>query len=67
MDVIIVDNTSLEWKLLKVTRGFTLERNPMDVIIVDSTSLKCPALKGTRKFTLERNPICEVEMVSMLK
>ena len=47
MDVINVDNSSLEFLPLKHIREFTLEKTPMDVISVDNTSLKCQALKNT--------------------
>ena len=48
MDVISVDNISLEWIALKSTREFTQERNPMDVISVRNTSLSYPALKALK-------------------
>ena len=54
MDVINVDNTSLEWTALNHTSESTLERNHMGVISVDNTSLSYPTLKATRKPTLER-------------
>ena len=48
MDVISVDNTSLQCPALKDTREFTLERNHMDVISVENISLKCPNLNYIR-------------------
>ena len=49
MDVISVVNISLKCPILKATREFTPERNPMGVISVDKTSLGCHTSKATRE------------------